>query len=182
MTSSEELPDKLDAPAITICAHEKGKAVGFQDVLKIAPIQHLKGNLISQMCEGKEGPEIIDCIEDRALDKASAIEYLTRGVQKERSLPPEKFWTEELSHTLQGICSTIQPPFSLGTTLLKDAIWIGLNESYDFAMSIHDPNFFLINYTPNLPVKNVMFYGASPSYEAQRILVVQHHRVDVPYR
>ena len=181
MTSSEELPDKLDAPAITICAHEKGKAVGFKDVLKIAPIQHLKGNLISQMCEGKEGPEIIDCIEDRALDKTSAIEYLTRGVQKERSLPPEKFWTEELSHTLQGICSTIQPPFSLGTTLLKDAIWIGLNESYDFAMVIHDPNFFLINYTPSLPMRSVMFSGISP-YMTQRIVVVQHHRVDVPYR
>ena len=181
MTSSEELPDKLDPPAITICAHGKGTAIGFKDVLEIAPIQHLKGNLIPQMCQGKEGPEIIDCIEDRSLDKNSAIEYLTNGVQKERSLPPEKFWTEELSHTLQGICSTIQPPFSLGATLLKDAIWIGLNESYDFDMVIQYLNFFLINYTPSLPLRSVMFSGASP-YMTQRIVVVKHHRVDVPYR
>ena len=68
VTSSEELPDKLDAQLITICAYEKGMSIGFQDAVEIAPIQHLKGNLISQMCEGKECPEIIDCIEDRALD------------------------------------------------------------------------------------------------------------------
>ena len=181
MTSSEELPDMLSAPAITIFAREKGMAIGFKDVLKIAPIQQLKGNLISQMCEGMEGPEIIDCIENRASNKTSALLYLTKGVQKERSVPSKKFMTEELSHTLQGICATIQPPFSLGTSLLMDAIWIGLNESYDFAMVIHDPNFFLMNYTPSLPFKSVMFSGASP-FRAQRISVVQHYKVDVPYR
>ena len=62
MTSSEELADNLPPPSITICPIDKKSGMGFRDVFNIGPYQDLKGNLIPQMCEGKEGREIIDCI------------------------------------------------------------------------------------------------------------------------
>ena len=179
-TSSDELAKDLSAPAITICPLDKDTGLGFRNVLQIAPVQDLKGKLIPQMCAGKEGPEIIDCIEDRALNRTLAVEYLTEGVQKDRSVPKEMFWTKEFSHTLMGICHTIQPPFSLGTTLIKEAIWIGLNDSYKFAIFVHDPNFFLMNYNPSLPL-NVLQLVA-PGIVTQRMLVVQHNNINVPHR
>ena len=179
-TSSEELAENLSPPAITICPLDNATGFGFPDVLRIAPVQDLKGNLVPQMCEGKEGLEIIDCIEDRALNRSLAVEYLTKGVQEMKSLPEEKFWAEELSYTSLGICSTVQPPFLLGTTLMKEAIWIGLNESYKFVIFVHDPNFFLINYNPSLPL-NCLLLDA-PGIMAQRMLVVQHNNINVPHR
>ena len=179
-TSSDELAKDLSAPAITICPLDKDTGLGFRNVLQIAPVQDLKGKLIPQMCAGKEGPEIIDCIEDRALNRTLAVEYLTEGVQKDRSVPKEMFWTKEFSHTLMGICYTIQPPFLLGTTLIKEAIWIGLNDSYKFAIFVHDPNFFLMNYNPSLPL-NVLQLVA-PGIVTQRMLVVQHNNINVPHR
>ena len=178
MTSSEELAENLSPPAITICPLED-TWFGFQDVLQIAPPQNLKGKLIPQMCKGKEGPEIIDCIEDRALNLTLAVEYLTKGVPKLKSLPEEKFWTKEFSHSSMGICSTVKPPFSLETTLME-AIWIGLNDSYKFAICVHDPNFFLVNYNPSLPL-NCLQLGA-PGMMIQRMLVVQHNNINVPQR
>ena len=131
------------------------------------------------MCAGKEGPEIIDCIEDRALNRTLAVEYLTKGVQEDKSLPEENLWTKEFSHTLMGICSTIQPPFLLGTTFMKGAIWIGFNESYKFAICVHDPNFFLINYNPSLPLN--FFQLDAPGIMTQRMRVVQHNNINVPH-
>ena len=177
-TSSEELAENLSPPAITICPLDTG--FGFADVLRIAPAQDLKGKLVPQMCEGKEGLEIIDCIEDRALSRSLAVEYLTKGVQEEKSVPEEKFWTQEFSHTSMGICSTIQPPFSLGATLMKEAIWMGLNASYKFAIFVHDPNFFLINYNPSLPLNCLQL--DAPGIMTQRMLVVQHNNINVPHR
>ena len=79
-----------------------------------------------------------------------------------------------------GICSTIQPPFLLGATLMKEAIWMGLNVSYKFVIFVHDPNFFLINYNPSLPL-NCLLLDA-PGIMAQRMLVVQHNNINVPHR
>ena len=177
-TSSEELAEDLSPPAITICPLED-TWFGFKEVLQIAPAQDLKGKLIPQMCDGKEGPEIIDCIEDRALNLTIALKYLTKGVQKDKSVPEEHFWTKEFSHTSLGICSTVKPPFSLGTTLME-AIWIGLNESYNFAIFVHDPNFFLINYNPSLPLNCLQLHA--PGMMTQRMLVVQHNNINVPHR
>ena len=179
-TSSDELAKDLSAPAITICPLDKDTGLGFRNVLQIAPVQDLKGKLIPQMCAGKEGPEIIDCIEDRALNRTLAVEYLTEGVQKDRSVPKEMFWTKEFSHTLMGICYTIQPPFSLGTILTEEAIWIGLNEPYKFGIFVHDPNFFLINFNPSLPL-NCLQLGA-PGIMTQRMIVVQHNNINVPHK
>ena len=132
------------------------------------------------MCKGKEGQGIIDCIEDRALNGSLAVKYLTKGVQKDKSVPEEKFWRKEFSHTSMGICSTLQPPFSLGTTLIKEAIWIGLNVSYQFAISIHDPKFSLTNYNPSLPLNWLML--DAPGVMIQRMRVVQHNNINVPHR
>ena len=179
-TSSEELAKDLPAPALTICPLDNNTWLGFQNLLQIAPAQDLKGKLIPQMCAGKEGPEIIDCIEDGALNRTLAVEYLTKGFQKEKYLPEEKFWTKEFSHTLMGICYTIQPPFSLGTTLIQEAIWIGLNEPYKFAIFVHDPNFFVMNFNPSLPLNCLQL--DAPGIMAQRMLVVQHNNVNVPHK
>ena len=181
MTSSEELVDDLPPPSITICPIDKKSGMGFKDVLNIGPYQDLKGNLIPQMCEGKEGPEIIDCIEEKAINGSLAVKYLMKGFQEEKSVPEANFWTREFSHSSMGICSTIKPPFSLGTTFIKEAIWIGLNESYKFALFFHDPDFFLINFIPSLPF-NVIMLDASDGTMTQRMLVVQHHKLNVPHR
>ena len=181
MTSSEELVDDLPPPSITICPIDKKSGMGFRDVLNIGPYQDFKGNLIPQMCEGKEGPEIIDCIEEKAINGSLAVKYLMKGFQEEKSVPEANFWTREFSHSSMGICSTIKPPFSLGTTFIKEAIWIGLNESYKFAMFFHDPDFFLINFIPSLPFNAIML-NASDGTMTQRMLVVQHHKLNVPHR
>ena len=179
LTSAGKHMENLPPPAITLCPIDHQDQIGYIDAIgeDDGPAVHWKGNLISHLCHGKEGDEIVGCIEEKAVDQTTIAKFVTKGFQKENSLPEQSFWRTEFSHGIAGLCSTIQIPYPLGIDLAKEAIWIGLNSSYAFIVYIHDPNFFLINNNPSLPM-NVFLQDAGMI--AYKMYVAQRHNINVP--
>ena len=179
LTSSDESIESLPPPAITLCPIDHQDQIGFIDAIgeEDEPAVGWKGKLISHLCQGKEGDEIVDCIEERAVDQTTIANYITSGFQKERSLPEKIFWRTEFSHVIAGLCSTIEIPYPLGIDLAKEAIWVGLNNSYAFIVYIHDPSFFLINNNPSLPINAWLQDKGMIAY---KMYVAQRHNINVP--
>ena len=179
LTSSDEPVNKLPAPAITLCPIDHNDQIGYVDVIgkEDEPAVQWKGRLISHICQGKEGDEIVKCIEEKAVNQTTLAKFITRGFQQGKGFPDPSLWRTEFSHGIYGLCSTIQIPFPLGVDLAKEAIWIGLNKSYNFMIYIHDPNFFLLNNNPSLPM-NV--FVQDDDMIAYKMFVVQRHNTNVP--
>ena len=179
LTSSDEAVDNLPAPAITLCPIDHEDQIGFIDIIgqDDQPAVQWKGKLISHVCRGKEGDEIAKCIEEKAVNQTTLAKFITQGFQPEKSLPDSSLWQTEFSHGIYGFCSTIQIPFPLGVDLAKEAIWVGLNNSYAFVVFIHDPNFFLINNNPSVPMNVFLQDTGMIIY---KMYVVHRHNINVP--
>ena len=132
LTSSDEPVDNLPAPAITLCPVNHQDQTGYKNLTKEdndLPAVFWKGKLISHICEGKEGEDIANCIEQKVINQTTIVRSITKGFQKEESLPEKFFWRTEFSHGMNGFCSTIHLNYSLGLDLVQDAIWVHLNKS-----------------------------------------------------
>ena len=112
LTSSDEPIDKLPAPAITLCPIDHNDQIGYVDVIgkEDEPAVQWKGRLISHICQGKEGDEIVKCIEEKAVNQTTLAKFITRGFQQEKGLPDPSLWRTEFSRGICGLCSTIQIP------------------------------------------------------------------------
>ena len=177
LTSSDEAIDNLPAPAITLCPLDHESKIGYIDAIESSSVPALEGKFISHLCEGKDGEEIVDCIEEKAVNRNTIANFITRGFPQEKSFPDPSLWKTEFSHGIYGLCSTIQIPFPLGVDLAKEAIWVGLNNSYAFLVWIHDPKFFLLNNNPSLPMNAFL---QNEDMIAYKMYVVHRHNINVP--
>ena len=180
LTSSDERVDMLPAPAITLCPVNHQDQTGYKNLTKEdddQPAIFWKGKLISHICEGKEGEDIVTCIEQKVINQTTIVRSITKGFQKEESLPENFFWRTEFSHGMNGFCSTIHLNYSLGLDLVQEAIWVHLNKSYAFVVFIHDPNFFLINNNPSLPMNAFLQKEGMIGYKGY---VAKRHNINIP--
>ena len=182
ITTSEQVLVDLPPPAITICAFDSEKMIGFPNLLEDSELPvDFHGKLVEKVCEGLEGKEIPKCIEESAYNRSFAVEYLIEGYGTEKTLPNDSFWKSDFTHGITGMCQTYQSQNKLGVLFKDDTIVVGLNLNLSHSIFVHDPNFFVVNYNPMVPQWGILIDSQNGKF-ARKFIVVQHYDIDVPQK
>ena len=185
VTKSWDHPDFLPLPVITICPHHVDSGHAFKNVSeeqkRCARIEG-KG-LLEVVCDGRQGTALTDCIEREVFGLPDVVTFeetrattpkILHHTIEENPIVPSR-WSMSLNHD-KGPCFTYQNDQHMesGKSMLK----IGLNASFKYQVSLHDPKFFINSANPAMPVRS-SFLNAG-DWEMIKLVLVEHQNLDVP--
>ena len=184
VTKSWDRPDFLPLPVITICPSHVDSGHAFKNVTeeqKRWARKEGKG-LLEVVCDGSQGTALTECIEREVFGLSDVVTFeetrattpkILHHTIEENPIVPSH-WSMSLNHD-KGPCFTYQNDQHMETqTMLK----IGLNASFKYHVSLHDPKFFIRTANPAMPVRS-SFLNAG-DWEMIKLVIIEHQNLDVP--
>ena len=172
---SEKRLDGLPVPAVTFCPQNPHTELGFKknrtDLEAV-----LNGALLDVYCKNKT--ELKICIEDETFDLNTVVRSVSSKLYETDQEVDHSLWVPHFSYTVFGLCYTYNSSLKLGSDYRTGSIYFGLNADLEYIIFVHDPNIFLLNFNPNLPM-NQISYDAK-HWQMRRMEVVQHEKLNVP--
>ena len=174
VTTAELDLGKITAPSVTVCAIDAETNLGFDN--KSLKLQDFPtSEIVGTMCPDLEGDDIVKCVEENAFNLTTIVKNAGKGMMGTNDLSESRFWSPEFSYSNSGICQTLHPNMTMGTTIITDAIRIELSNTFSNWIVIHDRNLFLFNSNPSMPFK-AMSINEMKMY---KFMVVRHENIDV---
>ena len=142
VTSSEEDKDDRVAPAVTVCAQNPQTGHGFPKAEKKYADSESDSDsdysgYVKDVCGGNEKEDIAKCIEKNTFSLESTIEAAEVY---------DKLWVPDFTSPQIGMCHTLK-----GLDIFEKP-FISFAENNTYVVFLHDPNLFLINYNPLVPI------------------------------
>jgi hypothetical protein len=158
ITSHEKEDVEIPSPGITICMSESADTQS-----------------VEQYCLGKDGKDLVKCIETSFFNVTSIIKKEKRGTDMS---PDSTEWKTEYNN--QGFCFTLDTQFHIGIFLDNETIRIELNKTKRSLVFIHDPNFYVFNTNRGFPMSLIIAENDTMMY--QQMTVVEHRNLDLPHK
>ena len=164
----------IPAPSVTVCSLDVKTYLGWSDPtlnFENFPTSEIVGNI----CSSQEGDDLVDCVEKNTFNLTTIVKYAQKGFLGQTNLTDARFWRPEFSVSYLGICQTLEPNMTIGTSFLTDSLRIALNQNFINYIAIHEPNLFLLNRNPSMPFKMMRVDGN----RVYKFNMVRHEDIDV---
>ena len=172
--NSEKQLDGIPVPSVTFCARNPNTGIGFQKNYTDSEA-FLNGNVLDIICKNSEPKK---CIEDETFNMSTVITSVSLVFYETDQKPDRSLWTPHYTWTQTGLCYTYNSSLRLGSDFKNGIIFFGLNEHLDYIIFVHDPNVFVLNFNPDLPMTQISM--ENKPWQLRRMQTVQHERLNVP--
>ena len=172
ITSSEEYSGYIPAPAVTICPR-------FPKEDEMLRFKH-SSDPIGSWCGNWNENDTFLCLQDIYFNLTSTIRTVTNeyigslGLDESAVLNQEE-WTPDFASSANGMCFTLNR--SQNMALKEDILIHFLSNSNSSFVFVHDPNFFVLNFNPALPINNFLFEGNL--FRDMKMITVQHRKINL---
>ena len=180
-------PTESITPAVTICALDKKTRQGwkYSNVKKGMGNGKNEGNkkdditlskykldILSYHCEGNE--LLTDCINNETFNLTETVKNANMGDYQD--IFNTTYWIDELSYFGLGKCHTLNNSVSLGSSHFQ----FFLNRSLNYAVVIHDPNYFMLTANPSTMPYLYLDMDASQGNKLVYIEAVEYININRP--
>ena len=150
--------NKIPAPAVTICPNIPGQ-IGFQKMANTAD-----GYVLDEIC--KDYGDLADCIETEGFNSPLDFVNVSKGVRNGfNAIQDPNMWVSDFTVSFLGLCHTLNTSVEMEFDFLSGAFFFTLNESLDYQVYVHDPDYFMINVNPfAMPYYHIPTNGSVGSY------------------
>ena len=132
-----------DPPAISIAVKKRTNFHGWKDDFKKMVV--FNGTLEAFCNKSKNFNESMHCIKDKTYKLSDVFEKL-ESTHDNLNVP--SFWTENIFSFVYGTVFNSAKPYRIGADWSRN-ISISLNNSLDYCIWIHDPQYFLTTFNPD---------------------------------
>ena len=172
--NSEKRLDGLPVPAVTFCPRNPITGIGFKKNTTDSEAL-VNGTVLDFICKNTE---VKKCIEDETFDLSMVIKSVSSKFYETDQEPDHSLWTPHYSWTQTGLCYTYNSSLKFGSDFKTGVIFFGLNKHLDYIIFVHDPNLFVLNLNPDLPMTQITMEGKL--WQIRRMQTVQSERLNVP--
>ena len=166
----------IPAPAVTIVVFSPETRNGWRT--QVTDSQDAF-NLIQPHCG--EASDIHKCIEDQTFKETEAYKNVLLGFSTQTSLPSSSLATVDFTTTYQGRSYTLNIKQKINPDDATTQLFISFENRNNYALYIHDRNYFLINDNPyGLPSILKKLYPNKTSNFYYRLALIERQELDVP--
>ena len=171
--------DSIEAqPAITICGRGMDQASGWKDDTRPS----INGSRLIACCNGKnyENGSIIDCInyKTQSLFEENLVWFniynISSQIDKEKN--PNLKLQKDFFDTFSGMCTTLFNMTYVNSSDLLYMFWYNMTLVPGLKIFVHDPNYFLMSYNPDVVPRVVIISARDDKYKKYTMRRIKHSR------
>ena len=152
--SSEKFTNGIEAPALTIMGLDHS-GLGWKTPQE--GLDTWNTFKFDEHCAKLNTTSIEECVELDTFHLTDVIKSAQYGYSSSKN-SSSFFWTQDLTEANMGKHFTLKSKKALLPNTPDDFLMISLHKNISFAVSVHDKNFFLVNFNPLGPPSNLIFF------------------------